>query len=57
MRDKEGTDFNKVNDLRNFFHGVDTSFNKHKSIVGFLFQSVFSMFRKMIFKDVVHDLC
>ena len=57
MRDKEGADFNEVNDLRNFFHSVDTSFNKHESIVGFLFQSVFSMFRKMVFEDIVHDLC
>jgi len=57
VRNEERADFDKINDLRNFFHGVDTSFDKHESIVGFLFQGVLSMFRKVIFQDIIHNLC
>jgi len=57
MRNKERADFDEVNDLRDFFHGINTSFDKHESVVRFLFQGVFSMFRKMIFQDIIHDLC
>jgi len=57
MRNKQGADFNKIDDLRGFFHDIDTSFDQHKSVISFLFQSALSMFSKMVLEDIIHNLC
>ena len=57
MRNKQRADFNEINDLRSFFHDIDTSFNQHKGIIGLLFKSALSMFSKVILKDIIHNLC